>query len=88
MDSTLDDAVLVALGRRIREVRLSKKLRQNEVARRCGFHRGGYNNIEAGRRNISILTLYKVAFALEEPISSFFDEGDFKIFLAESKLKV
>ncbi|MBE9490300.1 MAG: helix-turn-helix transcriptional regulator [Bacteroidetes bacterium] len=61
----------------MRAIRLQKKLRQLDVSRRCGFYSTGYNSIEAGVRNISILTLYKIAFALGEPISSFFDDETF-----------
>ena len=62
------------LGKRIKTIRLKKGLRQREVAERCGFHNTGYNIIEAGKRNITILTLHKIAYALEVPMEEFFRE--------------
>ena len=47
--------------------------KQNEIAYRCGFDKSSYNSIEAGKRNITIHTLYKIAEALEEPIVSFME---------------
>ncbi len=65
------------LGKQMKTIRLQKKMRQNVVAQSCGFNKSAYNVIENGKRNITIITLYKIAFALEEPIFSFFTEEDF-----------
>ncbi|MCK5402122.1 MAG: helix-turn-helix transcriptional regulator [Flavobacteriaceae bacterium] len=78
MEGVFNEEVLKTFGKRIKAIRLQKKLRQNEIARRCGFHKSGYNSIEAGIRNISLVTLYKIAFALEEPVSSFFTDDTFR----------
>ena len=77
MEQLYNKEALKILGKRIRAIRLQKKLRQLDVSQRCGFYSTGYNSIEAGARNVSILTLYKIAFALEEPIGSFFDDESF-----------
>ncbi len=63
---------LKELGKKIKEIRLSKKIRQNEIAYRCNFDKSSYNNIEAGKRNITILNLLKIANALEVEITQFF----------------
>lgn len=63
--------LLLALGKRIKSIRLNKGLRQNEIAYRCHFDKSSYNNIEAGKRNITILSLYKISKALDEPIENF-----------------
>ncbi|UJH69111.1 helix-turn-helix domain-containing protein [Allomuricauda sp. SCSIO 65647] len=76
MDKFSKDDVLAVLGGRIREVRMRKGMRQNKVAAECGFHKSGYNAIEAGKRNITVLTLYKIAQVLEEPVSIFFEAGE------------
>lgn len=78
LEQLYNEEALKTLGKKIRTIRLQKKLRQLDVSRRCGIYSTGYNSIEAGVRNISILTLYKIAFALEEPIGSFFDDESFK----------
>ena len=80
MEQLPENAILKSLGKRIRTIRLEKKLKQNEVAKRCGFFKSGYNAIESGRRNVSLLTLYKVAFVLDTPISQFFNAKEFFTF--------
>lgn len=69
-----DKKFLKALGNKIREIRLSKNLAQNEIAYRCNFDKSSYNAIEAGKRNTTILTLKKIARALEVPIQDFLEE--------------
>jgi transcriptional regulator with XRE-family HTH domain len=67
-----ENRILKNLGERIRKIRLGKGIRQNEIAYRCHFDKSSYNNIEAGKRNMTILTLYKIANALDEPVENFF----------------
>ncbi len=57
-----------AVGKKIKTIRLAKGIRQNEIAYRCNFDKSSFSNIEAGKRNITILSLYKIANALNEPI--------------------
>lgn len=63
------------LGKRLKTIRLKKGLRQREVAERCGFNKSFYNVIEAGKRNITILTLHNIAYALGVPMEAFFRES-------------
>ncbi len=56
------------MGKRIKTICLEKGIRQNEIAYRCNFDKSSFCNIEAGKRNITILSLYKIANALNEPI--------------------
>ena len=67
--------ILVNLGQKIKSIRLNKGLKQNEVAYRCNFDKSSYNNIEAGKRNITIITLYKIALALNEPVENLIKEN-------------
>lgn len=64
--------ILKSLGKKIKSIRKDKGLRQNEVAYRCNFDKSSYNTIESGKRNITIITLCKIAFVLNEPIENFF----------------
>jgi transcriptional regulator with XRE-family HTH domain len=57
-------AVLLALGRVIRDRRLALGLRQQDVAERCGFDRAYLSAIEWGKRNPTLLTVVAVAGAL------------------------
>lgn len=68
--------ILKSLGKKIKAIRLKKGIRQNEIAYRCHFDKSSYNAIEAGNRNITILTLYKIALALDVPIDVFFSSKD------------
>lgn len=81
MDIELRNEIQKALGGRIKEFRLLKGLRQTEVAKRCGFYKSGYNSIELGLRNVSLINIYKIAMALEVPPSNFFDDEKFQKFM-------
>lgn len=52
-------------GKKLREVRLKKKLSQGDVAKILGVHRTYISGLERGRRNPSLLTVQKIAKALE-----------------------
>jgi len=71
-DKHKEKLLLKTLGEKIKSVRLEKGLRQNEIAYRCHFDKSSYNNIESGKRNITIITLYKISYALNVPIETFF----------------
>jgi transcriptional regulator with XRE-family HTH domain len=59
---------LIALGKRIKEIRLLKKISQTEIAYRCNFDKSNLNTIESGKRNPTIISLLKIAKALEVEI--------------------
>lgn len=67
-----EEIFVKAVGKRIKSIRLAKGIRQNEIAYRCNFDKSSYSNIESGKRNITLISLYKIANALDEPIESFF----------------
>jgi putative transcriptional regulator len=60
-----DKAYLIALGKKIKELRLQKKLSQTEIAYRCGFDKSNYNTIESGKRNVTVMSLLKISKALD-----------------------
>jgi len=68
----IEKEYLKKIGKSIKEIRLSKTIKQNEIAYRCNFDKSSYNNIEAGKRNITILNLLKIANALEIEIEQIF----------------
>jgi len=59
--------LLVAVGEAIRRRRVDALLSQGELGDRCGVHRTYITEIENGMRNISLLTISKLAKALEVP---------------------
>ena len=56
---------VIQFGKKLREVRLKKKLSQGDVARILGVHRSYISGLERGRRNPSLVTVHKVAKALD-----------------------
>lgn len=68
-----DEEYLISLGKRIKEIRLQKKIAQTEIAYRCGFDKSNYNTIESGKRNPTIISLLKIAKALDVSLIEFFN---------------
>ena len=60
-----DSAFLIRIGQRIQEIRQTKGLTQIELSYRCEMERSNMRRIEAGGTNPTILTLKKIADALE-----------------------
>lgn len=60
-----DEEYLIKLGKKIKEIRLSNNISQVELANNCDFEKSNMNRIEAGRANTTIVTLRKIAFALD-----------------------
>ena len=57
--------ILKSLGYHLRLIRQEKQLRQKTVAKLCDMDSGSYSNIENGKRNITILTLFKISKVLK-----------------------
>jgi transcriptional regulator with XRE-family HTH domain len=55
---------LKKLGANIKKIRLSKKIKQTELAYNCDFDRQNMYHIETGRHNLTITSLRKIAEAL------------------------
>jgi transcriptional regulator with XRE-family HTH domain len=61
------------IGNTIRELRVAKRLTQEEIERRTGIKREYLSKIETGGLpNITIKTLKKITDALDIPLSKFF----------------
>jgi putative transcriptional regulator len=72
-DKNSDEIYLISLGKKIKELRLSKKISQTEIAYRCGFDKSNYNTIEAGKRNPTVTSLIKIAKALDVKLIELLD---------------
>jgi len=70
--SMTNTKLLSALGARIRELRLSRAMTQNDLATHCDFEKASMSRIEAGKTNITILTLHKISEALDVDITELF----------------
>lgn len=59
------DPVLVALGEAIRGIRLSKNISQEKLALLAEVDRSYVGRVERGDNNVAVLTLVKLAGALD-----------------------
>lgn len=60
---------LTEVGAKIKKVRAGKKLSQHELAVLCNFEKASMSRIEAGKTNVTLLTLFKISRALEVDIA-------------------
>ncbi|MBN2828167.1 MAG: helix-turn-helix transcriptional regulator [Tissierellales bacterium] len=57
------------IGERIRDLRESKGISQQNLAAICNFEKANLSRLEAGRTNPTVSTLYKISQALEVSLS-------------------
>jgi len=71
------DPVLLSLGGAIRRIRLSQNLTQEKLALLAGVDRTYVGQVERGDNNVAILTLARLANALEISVSQLIQEANF-----------
>lgn len=59
-------------GDRIREIRTNKGISQEKFALSINMDRTYYSSVEAGKRNVSLCNIKKIADGLEIPMSELF----------------
>jgi transcriptional regulator with XRE-family HTH domain len=64
------DTPLQRFGATLRQCRQQRGLSQRALAARTGLHHTYVSEIELGQRNITVLTLLRLAYALDIPASS------------------
>lgn len=69
MQYVKDEVFLTNLGKRIRDIRISKNLTQLELAVLCNNYAEQIGRIERGKLNVTICTLKKIADALNVKIA-------------------
>ncbi|MGC8976778.1 MAG: helix-turn-helix domain-containing protein [Candidatus Ratteibacteria bacterium] len=67
------------IGERIKKIRKSKKVTQEELAWRIGLSTNFIGLIERGKKRPSLETLRKISNTLEVPISYFFEKVNYKL---------
>lgn len=67
------DQLQIKIGERIRILRESKGITQQDLAAACNFEKANMSRIEAGRTNPTISTLYKISLGLGVRISELVD---------------
>ena len=65
--------IRVLVGKRIKELRNSLGVSQEELADRAGLDRTYITSVERGKRNISIVNIEKLSKALNVTLKEFFD---------------
>ncbi|MCC8014006.1 MAG: helix-turn-helix domain-containing protein [Eubacterium sp.] len=61
------------LGRRIKELRLNTGLSQEKFALKIGMDRTYFASVEAGKRNIAIVNIKKIADGLDITLAELFE---------------
>ncbi|MFM9372726.1 helix-turn-helix domain-containing protein [Streptomyces sp. Da 82-17] len=64
------------VGRRLKQLRQDEGLSLSELARRSGVGKGTLSELETGRRNPTLETLYALTTALGRPLSAVLDAPD------------
>jgi transcriptional regulator with XRE-family HTH domain len=70
------DPLLLSLGGAIRRIRLEKKLSQEKLALLAGIDRTYVGQVERGDNNVAILTLSRLATALDLSIAELVQEAN------------
>lgn len=65
----MSKTILEKFGQKVREERQKQGLSQEELAAKAGVHRTYIGMIERAEKNITLTNIYKVAQALDIPIS-------------------
>ena len=65
--------ITVELGKKIKQLRMKKGLIQEKFALEIGMDRTYFASVEAGKRNISICNIKKIADGLEISLSELFE---------------
>ena len=65
--------ITVELGKKIKQLRMKKGLSQEKFALEIGKDRTYFASVEAGKRNISICNIKKIADGLEISLSELFE---------------
>lgn len=76
MADALSKRMLKVLGLRIRDLRRTQGLSQEDLADKCGVHRTFMGTVERGESNLSFSNILKVASTLGMSLSALFEGVD------------
>jgi transcriptional regulator with XRE-family HTH domain len=74
-----ESALLKELGVRIRVIRLSKDMTQNQLAINCNIEKSSMSKIESGQINLTYISLHRISKGLDVHISQLFPSPDGKM---------
>lgn len=64
------------IGIAVRKQRLLTQISQERLGEETGLHRTYISDVERGKRNITIVSLYKIATALHISLSNLIEEAE------------
>lgn len=70
--------LLKRVGKSIRVIRKSKKLKQEDLAELCGVNQNYISDIENGKRNITMIKLFDIAEALNVDVEVIFQQTEYE----------
>jgi transcriptional regulator with XRE-family HTH domain len=73
------------IGLRIKELRLGMQLTQEALAFKSEVDKTYLNEVENGKRNVSVINLEKIIIALEVSVQEFFSVETFQITIKSTK---
>jgi len=76
MSNESEQYILLRFGQQVRSLRQNKAMSQEELASRAGVHRTYIGMIERGEKNVTIITMIKLATALEVTITELLKDFD------------
>lgn len=59
----------IKVGQRIKQLRNERGITAQDLAAACNFETSNMSRIEAGKTNLTLKTLYKIAYALETTVA-------------------
>jgi transcriptional regulator with XRE-family HTH domain len=71
----MSDHLLEAFGLKVKALRLAKSLSQENLAAIAGLDRTYISGVERGKRNVSLINLFKLANALSVKATELVDIG-------------
>lgn len=69
----MNEELLIAFGRHVRTLRQQLEISQEELAANCGLDRTYISGIERGKRNVSLINIFRLAKALGTTPSELLD---------------
>lgn len=70
--SKIENVTLKKIGKKIQELREVQNLSQQDLAAKINYDKSNMSRLEAGRTNMTVITLEKVAKALEVDLIELF----------------
>lgn len=77
--------IKLKIGQRIKELREQAEMSQKDLAYAADLDRSYIASIENGQRNVSIVNIEKIAYALNVTVKEFFNANEFNKYTKGSK---